>query len=140
MTNLDRRTESIARLIDCSYRQLNRWCHEGILGEDPKWTPGSGRKVVFDDVDVERAWVCARLTELGAELSVLGPVIEQLSDWGRPKPKTLLVVFDNGACLLWGRASPMPPEPCWCIPLLDFDQIIAEKSYLIGPDLPLGSG
>lgn len=112
----------VATLVDCSYRQLQRWCALGIFGDDDRWSPGSGRRVEFSVTEIEWAWVCARLVEMGAELSVLKPVIDYLTvtQWASG---SVLLVFDDGSAMLVRRTNVFPAEPCWCIPLRTLAEI-----------------
>lgn len=106
---------------------MNRWCRHGVFGDHDRWAPGRGGGVTFSDPEIEHAWVCARLTELGAEMSVLTPVVARLREWADQADEAVLLVFSDGTALIWRREVPVPPEACWCVPLMSVSEIVAER-------------
>ena len=131
---MDRTTRHVADYIDCSYRQLNRWATLHLFGTGSEWAPGSGGRVTFEDHHIEWAWTCARLTEMGAQLDVLGDVVRFLDRHsgdmtpGRVTPGDVLIVFEDGTCMMWRRTDVLPAAPCWCVPLSTVEEILTEWS------------
>ena len=121
----ERGLAGVSERIGCSYRQLSRWISSGVFGTE--FQPGSGYRIWMDDREIEQAYVCARLVELGAQMAVLTPVVAQMAllaqDGAHPHPGDVLLVFEAGNALLWRRNMVVPPDPCWCIPWRTIDEI-----------------
>lgn len=89
--------EAICRLVDATPRQLDYMARRGLFGDDPEWNAGSGSRRPWHLPFVpEVAWACARLTDLGIDISQLQEVAEIVRA-RRVKPDgEILVVLTDG--------------------------------------------
>ena len=58
-------THEVARLVGCSYRQLDYWCRKGFIPGQPTVGGGSGSRRCWHPDDVQRA----RMLHLASRLS-----------------------------------------------------------------------
>lgn len=123
----DRNSEWAAALTGATYRQLDYWIRNGILGKHLA-SLGSGRRRTFTDVDVEIVAALVRLAALGCRgdwLSAAAAVIRS----ERVRPGEWLIVTIAGHAL---RCSPhdLPRivthgddhHTAWLVPLTAFDE------------------
>lgn len=103
----------VADAVGITFRQLDYWSRIGIFDPSVAVARGSGsrRRYSIEDVRVLRA--LAALTELGAPISKLRPVVEELSRIPAQSWHGLLFVTRSGRCSRLATTT----EPGWVIPL-----------------------
>jgi hypothetical protein len=117
-------TRAVATLVGCHYAKLMRWVSAGLIGGEP-FAAGTGSIVVLDDSDLEEAWVCARLSELGVKAMLMHRALEDFRRHERPQTGDVLVVFPpEGSATVRRRTDVHPPDPAWVVPLQTAAEIL----------------
>lgn len=76
------RSDQVARLIGCSYRNLDNWVRRGLFVDVEN--PGSGSARLWYGPDIARARVVAALRTVGLPIEAIRGVLADLDAYGWP--------------------------------------------------------
>lgn len=122
-------TRAMARFtdagIEATYRQIDYWCSQGLLGEHNRGCgPGSRRSYDMADFEVAHAIVNVRKLSTRVPLDLIAAVVRE-----RPVDPDgeLLVVYPSGVAHRFrSTVAPMPTStPVIVVPLRSFAQVKA---------------